>query len=181
MRFRYALIAELASRMAEQTGQFGRTALMKSIFLLDQVYCLDTGYDFGLYTYGPFSAQVLHDLDMVEAVDGVEVQQHPSGWGYVIGPSQQTERVRSMVAEAPRDVSDKIDRLVSDFGAFDATELELLSTIVFVDRDAQRKGKAMSEAGLAGVVESIKTKFDDQYIGKRVAFLRNKGFLAAVA
>lgn len=51
---RYALIAELAERLRERP--FGRTALQKLTYLLQELHGVDTGYEFPLHTYGPYSS-----------------------------------------------------------------------------------------------------------------------------
>ena len=43
----------------------GRTAIMKLIFLLQEGKGLPVGYDFRLYSYGPYDSEVLQDLEFL--------------------------------------------------------------------------------------------------------------------
>ena len=55
----------LATKLDGVSPQFGRTVLQKLVYLLHVLYGVNPGYDFELYTYGPFSSQLLSDLDVV--------------------------------------------------------------------------------------------------------------------
>ena len=53
------IIFELVSQKAD----LGKTAIMKFMFMLQQVYKVPLGYDFKIYTYGPYSSEVMDDMD----------------------------------------------------------------------------------------------------------------------
>jgi uncharacterized protein YwgA len=74
---RYALIAELAHR----SDSLGRTSLQKKIYLLQTLFYVNLGYDFTLYTYGPFTSEILSDLDVAEAMGAVRVNSVASSYG----------------------------------------------------------------------------------------------------
>ena len=59
-RQRLSAILAVVKRRGRQG--LGRTALMKFLYFLQQVRGVDLGYNFTLYTYGPFDAAVLEDL-----------------------------------------------------------------------------------------------------------------------
>ena len=72
---RLALIAALVGQAADRGITIGRTALVKCIYLLEEIKGLRVGYDFRLYTYGtygPFDAKVLDDLQYAESLGAVE-------------------------------------------------------------------------------------------------------------
>jgi hypothetical protein len=60
---RIGLIAYLAKR-----SPIGRTALMKYCYFLQALRGVPLGYNFSLYSYGPFDAAVLSDLGDAEAL-----------------------------------------------------------------------------------------------------------------
>ena len=78
---RYALIAELTQRLEGKSSQFGKTSLQKMIYLLQELSGVTTNYQFSLYTHGPFTGQLLGDLDLVEALGAVRVQYVISAFG----------------------------------------------------------------------------------------------------
>jgi hypothetical protein len=52
----------LAALVAQAPGKLGRTALMKMAYFLQTIKGVSLGYDFRMYTYGPFDQDVLDDL-----------------------------------------------------------------------------------------------------------------------
>lgn len=61
--YRFALIAKLAQMCIAGNRMLGRTALQKYVYLLQELFGVDCGYDFQLYTYGPFCSELLSDLE----------------------------------------------------------------------------------------------------------------------
>ena len=176
---RYALIVELAQRIQHlqtKRPQFGKTALQKLIFFLQEVYDVRCGYDFSLYTYGPFTSQVLQDLDLVESIGGVEVTSFPTDLGgYRIVPGKNAPAIAKKEAGFLAQHAEVLDRLVEDYGTFSAKELELRATIVYVARDMRRDGKRVSVDALTQMVHDIKPYFPRQDIWSVVEELQAKG------
>ncbi|RKX42659.1 MAG: restriction endonuclease, partial [Thermotogae bacterium] len=131
---RYALIVELADRFKERIPKFGKTLLQKMVYLLQEVYGVNCGYRFELYTYGPFSSELLQDLDLVESLGGVTVVPVISGvGGYMILPGEYSELLKK---KAESFLSDEktlsaLDNVVKNFGNYLAKDLELRSTIIY--------------------------------------------------
>jgi len=78
---RLGILAELVAR---SNNKLGRTALMKLAFLLQTVRGVPLGYNFRLYTYGPYDGDVLDDLGQAEAMKAVEssLVAYSGGYGY---------------------------------------------------------------------------------------------------
>ena len=57
-----------------------------------------------------------------------------------------------------------IDEVVREFGNRTASDLELLSTIIFVDRENAKQGKAVSLQELSGQVREVKPRFSPGYV-----------------
>jgi len=179
---RYALIVELAQRLHGVHPQFGKTALQKLIYLLQAVYDVDGGYDFRLYTYGPFDSQVLQDLDLVESFGGVKVDPVREGLdGYRIEPDKNDALVKEQAESSIEDISGDLDALVKDYGAYNAKELEMRATIVFVEREMGREDSPVSAEDLVEVVHSIKPYFSEHEIKSAVKELNSKGHVKVAA
>jgi uncharacterized protein YwgA len=175
---RYALIAELAQRLQGKSPQFGKTSLQKMIYLLQELKGVPTNYQFSLYTHGPFTAQLLGDLDLVEALGAVKVHYVISGYGgYQISPDREAEPIRDKASEFLNVNKAAIERVVDEFGAFSAKDLELRSTIVYLDRDVKRSKKALDRGGFIGLVKKIKPRFTPDAIAKALEELENKRYV----
>ncbi len=155
-----ALLAALVQGAPQRT--LGRTALMKLLFLLTAVRDVPVGYRFRMYTYGPFDAEVLSDVDYAARLDvlSIEAERYPNGYGYLIrlGPEAQTimDRARPFLDEHRRD----IDWVTGNFASLSAVDLELLSTIVYVNR----KHRVSSLDEIVDIVKDIKPRFSKESI-----------------
>ena len=179
---RYALIVELAERLQTERSQFGKTKLQKLIYLLQVIYGVKCGYDFELYTYGPFTSQVLQDLDQAQSLGGVNVTLVPTDpGGYQIEPGKNAEPVTNMGAGFLAEHEDKLDGLISEYGTYSAKELELRATVVFVSRDMDRDGNEVTADALTEMVHDIKLHFPREGIRSVVKELKAKGHVRVSA
>src|SRR5258705_8499893 len=91
---RLALLPVLAERVA--AGHIGRTALMKYMYFLQTVRAVPLGYNFSMYSYGPFDSDVLADLSSAETMRVVEVTpvEFSGGYGYRIRPGARAETAK---------------------------------------------------------------------------------------
>jgi hypothetical protein len=171
----YALVAELAARMKGRP--FGRVALQKFTYLLQELHDVDAGYDFPLYTYGPYSSELSADLDTLSAMQGVRVVPDERQGGYLISPGERFDSIRSMGADFVRANETAIDRVIADFGGMSAKELELRATCVFAERDARRRRTDRRRQALVDVVHEIKPHFSKAQIDAALGELNGRGYV----
>lgn len=174
---KYGIIAELAYRLHSLELRFGKTALQKLVYLLQELCNVKVGYDFSLYTYGPFSSELLSDLDFVESLNGVDVAFIPEIQGYEIFPGEANDSIRTKAKDFIDAADESITKIINDFGDFNAKELELRSTIIFVNRDLKRKGKSNFLDELINLVQAIKPHFSISEIKKALSELEEKGYI----
>jgi uncharacterized protein len=177
---RYAFIAELAETAPK--GWLGRTALMKCAYFLQVLKDVPLGYNFSLYTYGPFDASVLYDLASAETLEAVKVRtiSHPNGYGYDIRPSSGAREIKSKGAEFLAAHRDSINWVIDEFKDLNAAQLELASTMVYVDREAVRAGEPLPLEEITRRVLAIKPRFDFDRAYNQAESLRCKGLLRSV-
>lgn len=174
---KYGLIAELAYRLNKLSIRFGKTALQKFVYLLQELFNIKVGYDFSLYTYGPFSSELLGDLDYVASLDGVNVNFLPDIHGYQIVPGTANESIRSNAQEFLSQSEIGINRVIEDFGNYSAKDLELRSTIIFVNRDLKNSSQPTSNAKVINLVQEIKPYFSKSDIEVALSELEKKGYI----
>ncbi|MBF0560164.1 MAG: restriction endonuclease [Nitrospirae bacterium] len=177
---RYVLIAELAKRLDTVSPQFGKTALQKLVFLLQEVYKIDCGYDFELYSYGPFDSQLLGDLDLVESWGCVSVESvNALLGGYRIHPTKKVDLVREKATGFLDDAKTKsaLDNLVSTYGALKARDLELRATTVYVERNLWAKNESPDKTTVCRFVAQIKPRFTRREIDQVVDELSERGHI----
>jgi hypothetical protein len=174
---RLAVITDLCSRAPG--GSLGRTALMKLCYFLQVLKGVPLGYHFTLYSYGPFDSDVLSDLGTAESLGAVhsKVAYYSGGYGYDI---RKAERADATLAEAAHFL-DKyraaLDWTVAEFGSLGSANLELQSTVVFVDREALRVSEALTLPELARRVGDVKPHFKQSVILENANRLYERGLL----
>ncbi len=178
---KYALITELAEQLKDRSPQFGKTVLQKMVYLLQELYGVNCGYTFDLYMYGPFSSGLLQDLDLVESMGGVSVVPVVFGTGgYRILPGEHSESLKKKATDFLSDekITSALNMLVEDFGNYQAKELELRSTIIYVSKDMRRSGNPVSRLDLLRIVKEIKPKFTDAEVQQAIDEMEKRGHIS---
>jgi hypothetical protein len=173
---RLAVLAELTARAP---AALGRTALMKFRYFLQELRKVPPGYRFSLYIYGPFDSRVLSDLSTAESLSSVasKIVHYPGGYGYEITAGERSDAVREGGKSFLDQHRESIDWVLNEFGSHGSAELELESTIGFVDREAAEKKERLTITALAGQVRDVKPHLREDYILEKTRQLAAKGLL----
>jgi len=179
---RLALIVALVERAPGQV--LGRTAIVKLAYLLQILRGVPVGYGFRLYTYGPFHADVLSDLDSARSLQAVTVKTvpHPTGYGYEVRPGPEAEGIKARAAEWLSRHQADIEWVVDSFAGHTASELELLSTCVYVDRELAARGQSdVAAEELVRRVREVKPHFPETQVAALVRSGQAQGWFSAIA
>jgi uncharacterized protein YwgA len=173
---RIAVLARMVKNAPSKS--LGRTQIMKLFYFLQELKGVPLGYDFRLFNYGPFDSEVLSDLSSACGL-GIVVEDtvlYPSGYGYAIKPGPQADRFEADLASDDA-LGSQVDLVVREFGAFSASELELRSTVLFVDREFAGGVQEATADQISERVRQIKPHFDSATIRRRVLEMAEKGHL----
>lgn len=177
---RVAVLARMVKAAPDST--LGRTQVMKLFYFLQELKGVPLGYDFRLFNYGPFDSEVLSDL--ASACGRAVVSETPviyaRGYGYAITPGPNAGNLDRQLEEAGPLLVARVDEVVREFGGLGAAELELRSTILFVDREWSQFGITTTDQALAGRVREIKPHFTEATILTRITQMKGKGWLESV-
>jgi hypothetical protein len=113
----------------------GKTAMMKYIFLLQKVYKVPLGYDFEIYTYGPYASEVMVDIDYANHQDIISIERiiYPTGHsGYHLSPSSNIEMTVDKEKEFVSKYEESVQEVITLFGDKTAKALELATTIIYL-------------------------------------------------
>ena len=168
---RYGLIAEIIERFETAKTRLGKTALQKMIFLLQRLFEVDCDYSYTLYTYGPYSADVSRDLDVVEGLAGAVVNYDIGCAGYEIHPGSKSAELRKRAFGFLKEIGPKLDTLMADFGSFNAKDLELRSTALYLAKPG------VDRALLIQRVHEVKPHFSVAQIETAIAELERKSYI----
>jgi len=162
-RDQYALIALLANQVGGAGRRLGKKALQKNVHLIQELGGVDAGYHFSFYTYGPYSAGLAGDLDVVAAMGGAKVTYNASDNYYLIESGAATDH---MIAKGQEFIDRNriaIDQVLQAFGDRLAKDLELVSTIAYLRRHAP-PGEFENVGKLAAHVKALKPKYSENEI-----------------
>jgi hypothetical protein len=175
-RIRESVIAALVQR---RPG-LGRTALMKLIYFLQTLRGVPLGYSFRIYTYGPYDGQVLDDLQAVESTGAVRSQyyEYEYGTGYSIAPLDGAAELAHLADEQ---LGHDLDWVVREFGDKGVVDLEMASTIIFVDRRNSDADTHKNAQDIALAVHEMKPHLSVERIENELDTLKKRGLLRAVA
>jgi len=154
---------------------------MKCLFFLKVVKHVPLPYNFGLYTYGPFDSDVLDDLQYAEALGAVEgtLVQYQRGRGYEYQRGPKLEEVEKQSRQFLSCHEQSINWVLSEFGRRSAIDLEMASTLVYIDRVTN--GKKSTIADLARKVHEVKPHLALDTIEREARTLKDRGLLQAAA
>jgi uncharacterized protein YwgA len=182
MRSQENLWSRLAAiiRMVELCPKgLGHTALMKLVYLLQSLKKTPLGYRFKLYTYGPYDAAVLDDLNYVESLGGLKktTKQYQNGFCYIIHLDDESQVISQQILVKAKDFlaehDTEIQSIVSDFSHFSASELELIGTIVYAQQELPAHYE-QNDDEIVQRVKEIKPHFSQEQIQSKFQWLSEK-------
>ena len=181
MRRRIALLTALVEKAPGR--MLGRTAIMKLLYFLITLRRVPLGYHFTLYSYGPFDSTVLEDIDYAARLGALSIRtvMYPSGYGYDIQPGAAAERTKNWEPEFIEASEEHINWVLGEFGNLNATELELASTIVYVDQEWRQIGRHGTVRELAEQVNELKPRFAREAIVRRAERLQERQIVTSPA
>ena len=146
-RLRAAILARFVTRAPGQ--KLGRTQLMKLFYFLQELKGVELGYDFRLFTYGPFDSEVLSDLATATGVNTVSEKTvvYPRGYGFAITPGSHASRLSQELETTSPELTAQVDEVVRE-PRHAGPPIELRSTILFVDRELSQEGSAATDRAL---------------------------------
>ena len=174
-------VALIAHLVAQAPTKLGRTALMKCVYFLKAVKHVPLPYRFGLYTYGPFDSDVLDDLQYAEALGAVagHLVEYPRSRGYQYERGPKLEEIERKSRDFLARHKASVEWVLSEFGSRSAMDLEMASTLVYVDRATQAERKKATIAELARKVHGVKPHLALETIEEEARNLKEKGLLEA--
>lgn len=175
---RIAMLTEIVRRLSKVR----RTALMKIVYLLQMVKGVPFGYNFRLYLYGPFSPDVLDDIDMAVYWKSLKEEyfstERLAGYEISLGEDADSFTRKHQAAIAKHE--EAIFWVVEQFGKYNSSEMEAIATIVWVDRELANSGVDTQQEEIFRRVAEIKPHFSSEAIRRLIAKLQEIGVLKNV-
>ena len=161
---------EVLSGIAQRRPDIGKTAMMKCTYFLQEIEKVPLNYNFEIYTYGPYSSEVMEEIDYARQNGLLDIKWtiYPNGMhGYAI----------SALGTGATPYDRQIDYVVSVFGSRTAKELELLSTVLFVQRAYGKNKWEKDKSSICASVKEIKPRFSMEEISVGYDFMKGHNFI----
>ena len=168
----YALVAFLISRASQANQKLSKKALQKKVHLIQELGDIDTGYQFSFHSYGPYSANLAGDLDVIEISDGATITYNDSSSRYEIGCGRFTNK---MVEEGNEFISthqSAIERVLDAFDDRSAQDLGLVSMIAYL-RSHSPKEEFEDNEKIAKRVMLLRPKCEEAVVDKTIGEVKN--------
>ncbi len=170
-----AVIAFLVYRFESMEGPLciDKAALQRIVYILQEIYSLPLGYDFALYNYGPYCANLTGDMEYTVYIGGIEEHYIPGTPAARATILKTGSKADSLLEEAldflkAHPVSN-LDETLLKLGNFESYELDILATLHMIYRELH-EGERSREVLLLKLKE-IKPRSHDQAVEKMMEFL----------
>lgn len=135
-RQREAVVAALDDKLFEQGSWCGETHLQKSLYFLQELLGVPTGFDFTLYKYGPFSRPLRGELGAMRSDGFLALEPQPAPYGPKLRTTESARR--QLIARWPKTLSryePELDFVARRLGGLGVGALERLATALWVSRE----------------------------------------------
>ena len=130
---RWAIVAQLVGDMRENEGWAGETHVQKTLFFLQELLQVPSGYNFVLYKHGPYSFDLHDDLGRMLTNSVLELEPRPP-YGPSFGLEDVGERVIQRRKQVVNQYSAQVEFIVATLGTKDVRELERLGTALLLKK-----------------------------------------------
>lgn len=150
---KYSLLVEISREMFQRDLRLSKMFLQKMVFLLQALYSFPIVYEFKLYTYGPYSIELINDLDYLFASDILVIDYIQEGEyvGSSITPGINHKKVINSDRDFAIKYGERIVLLINLFGDYTEKELELRAALVFLLNESQ-------ELPITRLIEKVQEK-----------------------
>ena len=131
---RSAVVTRLARQLRNSGSWCGETHLQKSVFLLQELAGVDTGYDFILYKHGPFSFDLRDELTSMRGDGLLELVPQSPPYGPKLKPTAQSKEHEASFPKTLSRYADRIKFVTDTVADRGVAELERLATALWVTR-----------------------------------------------
>ena len=161
---------DILTGIAQRHPEIGKTAMMKCTYFLQEIEKVPLNYNFKIYTYGPYSSEVMEELDYARQSGLLDIKW--SGF-----PNGLHFYSISALDKGTTQYDKQIDSIMDVFGEKTAKELELLSTILFVQRANESNKLKKDKTTICESVEKIKPRFTEKEVETGYNFMKCHNYL----
>ncbi|ACM18946.1 hypothetical protein Geob_0580 [Geotalea daltonii FRC-32] len=145
----------LISYISQNVTDLGKTKLHKLVYLIKEVGKVPVGFNFRFYNYGPYSDNLAETLDFVTSLQGVKMNYDSTANMYEISAGENAAKLVEKATAELEPNKPTIDGILTAYGNKTAKELELITTILYANKNYEAK----SVEALTHTTKNLKPKF----------------------
>jgi len=135
-----AIVLSLIEHLRQRGSWCGETHIQKATYFLQKLMGLPLNFDFILYKYGPYSFELSDELIAMRANSLIRLFVNPP-YGPTLAPGDGSEQVKNQFPRTLRQFDGQISFIANKLGQKQVSELEAISTALYVRLN---EGKGLS-------------------------------------
>lgn len=129
-----AVLIHLIHALRDRGSWGGETHVQKSVYLLQELFSIDLGFQFILYKHGPFSFDLRDELTALRADGVVALQPQRIPYGPRLAATEMGLGVQSRFPKTIEKYRHAVEFISERLGSAGVSRLERLATAVYVTR-----------------------------------------------
>jgi uncharacterized protein YwgA len=159
------ILVALVRRVQAKGLDLGKIQFQKLIyFLQEKGVTLD--YDYEIHHYGPYCFELASDLDLLNALEILEVSPDQKGYGYHISGGRLADSFSEKNDQLIAEYNTSLEFVIDNFAGWDPGEIELKATIHYVNKIMKNKDPETSREDVLRVTGELKPKFSQEYVAR---------------
>ena len=146
-----------------QSPDMGKTAVMKVLFILQQVKGINLGYDFSIYTYGPYCSDITEDVDGLISRNLITSSMYPYQ-NYIGYKLNVTDIWKNNIKQLQNQENEALSDVLNFVNGKSAKDLELYSTIIYVDSLYSKNNWKKAATSIVKKIKELKPHFEETTI-----------------
>jgi uncharacterized protein YwgA len=164
-----AILLSLIEHLGQRGSWCGETHVQKATYFLQELMGLPLKFDFILYKYGPYSFDLSDAIVAMRADALVRLGLNPP-YGPSLAPGEATEQVKSQFPRTLEKYENQIAFIADKLGQKKVSELEALSTALYVRLN---EGKEIPAHRHVQLLRELKPNIEDDFALDAINELNN--------
>ena len=138
-----------------------KTAIQKVPYLLQEVCGFGMDLRFVMYHYGPYSFELAHAIETLNATGIIDVKRDETGYGYLISISDEeiADKISKQAEPFLKKGRKKIQEIIDYVADLDVQSLELLTSTHFAKKLLREKGLPEDNDTIVSTMGILKPHF----------------------
>lgn len=150
---RAAVLVSLIEALSAKGSWCGETHIQKATYFLQTLMGVPMGYEFILYKHGPFAFQLSDELTALRADRVLKLVPQPHPYGPSVAPDEGKGSIEETLQAVAVTYGAQIKFIAEQLGQMKVTELERVSTALYV---TEENGASGDVAGRAARISKLK-------------------------